>query len=315
MRFSISSSALSSRLTTLAKVVNSKNSLPILDSFLFEVHNGELTITASDSENVMRTTLALDSCDGEGNFAVNNHTILDAVKELAEQPLAIDINYDEWKMYVTYQNGSYNFPVQNADEFPRAQAVSEGATTIVTNASILNDNVLTFLNRATKVELGTISTHLIRAYYEKSFRSIGIKVSDEILDRAALATRGFPYLMQLIGYYVIQYTPTGDAVTEAIMEKVEKAAMGDMEDNVFKPILAPLSDNDKLFLKAMARIGGTVTTAKLQAALGENGPAIQPYRKRLIEAGVIEAPRRGELVFAMPYLSEYFLNELNESAY
>ena len=123
MRFSISSSALSSRLTTLAKVVNSKNSLPILDSFLFEVHNGELTITASDSENVMRTTLALDSCDGEGNFAVNNHTILDAVKELAEQPLAIDINYDEWKMYVTYQNGSYNFPVQNADEFPRAQAV------------------------------------------------------------------------------------------------------------------------------------------------------------------------------------------------
>ena len=94
MRFSISSSALSSRLTTLAKVVNSKNSLPILDSFLFEVHNGELTITASDSENVMRTTLALDSCDGEGNFAVNNHTILDAVKELAEQPLAIDINYD-----------------------------------------------------------------------------------------------------------------------------------------------------------------------------------------------------------------------------
>ena len=182
-------------------------------------------------------------------------------------------------------------------------------------SSILNDNVLTFLNRATKVELGTISTHLIRAYYEKSFRSIGIKVSDEILDRAALATRGFPYLMQLIGYYVIQYTPTGDEVTEAIMEKVEKAAMGDMEDNVFKPILAPLSDNDKLFLKAMARIGGTVTTAKLQAALGENGPAIQPYRKRLIEAGVIEAPRRGELVFAMPYLSEYLLNEINESAY
>ena len=117
--------------------------------------------------------------------------------------------------------------------------------------------------------------------------------------------------MQLIGYYVIQYTPTGDAVTEAIMEKVEKAAMGDMEDNVFKPILAPLSDNDKLFLKAMARIGGTVTTAKLQAALGENGPAIQPYRKRLIEAGVIEAPRRGELVFAVPYLSEYLLDELN----
>ena len=175
MRFSISSSALSSRLTTLAKVVNSKNSLPILDSFLFEVHNGELTITASDSENVMRTTLALDSCDGEGNFAVNNHTILDAVKELAEQPLAIDINYDEWKMYVTYQNGSYNFPVQNADEFPRAQAVSEGATTIVTNASILNDNSTRSIFATAQDELRPVMNGI---YFDLTADSLAIVASD-----------------------------------------------------------------------------------------------------------------------------------------
>ena len=174
-------------------------------------------------------------------------------------------------------------------------------------SSVLNDSVLTFLNRATKVELGLISTNLIRAYYERAFRSIGIEVSDDILDRAALSTRGFPYLMQLIGYYVIQYTSKGDAVTNAIMDKVEKAAMGDMEDNVFKPILAPLSDNDKIFLKALAHCGEIAITAKLQAALGKKGPAIQPYRKRLIEASVIEAPRRGELVFAVPYLAEYMM--------
>ena len=175
MRFSISSSALSSRLTTLAKVVNSKNSLPILDSFLFEVHNGELTITASDSENVMRTTLALDSCDGEGNFAVNNHTILDAVKELAEQPLAIDINYDEWKMYVTYQNGSYNFPVQNADEFPRAQAVSEGATTIVTNARILNDNITRSIFATAQDGLRPVMNGI---YFDLTADSLAIVASD-----------------------------------------------------------------------------------------------------------------------------------------
>lgn len=174
-------------------------------------------------------------------------------------------------------------------------------------SNLLNDKVLTFLNRATKVELGLISTNLIRAYYEKSFKSIKIEASDNILDRAALASRGFPYLMQLIGYYVIQYTPERGVVTDAIMDKVEKAAMGDMEDNVFKPILNPLSDNDKILLMAIARCGGTATTAKLQAMLGRKGPAIQPYRKRLIEAGVIESPRRGELVFAMPYLSEYLL--------
>lgn len=175
-------------------------------------------------------------------------------------------------------------------------------------SSVLNDQVLTFLNRANKVELGLISTNLIRAYYERAFKSVGVKVSDEILDRAATATRGFPYLMQLIGYYVIQYTEEGGTVDDAIMDKVEKAAMGDMDDNVFKPILSPLSDNDKTFLKAMARQGETANTAKLQATLGKKGPAIQPYRKRLLEAGVIEAPRRGELVFAVPYLAEYLLN-------
>ena len=176
-------------------------------------------------------------------------------------------------------------------------------------SAVLNDSVLTFLNRATRVELGLISRNLIRAYYERSFRTMGVKVSDELLNRAALATRGFPYLMQLIGYYMIEYKTDDDAVTEAIMDKVERSAMGDMEDNVFKPILNPLSDNDKVFLRAMARIGETVTTARLQARLGKKGPAIQPYRKRLIDEGVIEAPRRGELVFAVPYLAEYLLEE------
>lgn len=174
---------------------------------------------------------------------------------------------------------------------------------------VLNDSVLTFLNRATKVELGLISTNLIRAYYERAFRSIGIMASDDILDCAASSTHGFPYLMQLIGYYVIQYTPVGGEVTDAIMDKAEKAAKRDMEDNVFKPIIAPLSDNDKIFLKALAHCGGTATTAQLQVALGKKGPAIQPYRKRLIESGVIEAPRRGELVFAVPYLSDYLLQQ------
>ena len=52
---------------------------------------------------------------------------------------------------------------------------------------------------------------------------------DELLDRAALATRRFPYLMQLIGYYVIQYTPDGGTVDASVMDKAEKSAMGDME--------------------------------------------------------------------------------------
>lgn len=60
MRFTLSSTALSNRLQTLSRVISSKNALPILDCFLFEVRNNQLSITASDSENVMQTTLPLD---------------------------------------------------------------------------------------------------------------------------------------------------------------------------------------------------------------------------------------------------------------
>ena len=150
---------------------------------------------------------------------------------------------------------------------------------------------------------------MIRAYFERAFKTVGIGATDEILDRAAMATRGFPYLMQLIGYYLIQYTPDGASITDSIMDKVEQAALGDLDENVFKPILNPLSDNDLVFLRAMARLGGTVTTSRLQAAVGRKGPSLQTYRKRLIEGGVIESPRRGELVFAVPYLDEYLLKE------
>ena len=128
MRFTLSSSALNSRLSTLARVINSKNSLAILDCFLFEVSNNTLAIIASDSENVMRTIVNLDEQDGDGRFAVNSKKILDAVKELPEQPLTIDVDVNSYSIKVIYQNGIYNFTAQNADEFPSIQRMGEQAT-------------------------------------------------------------------------------------------------------------------------------------------------------------------------------------------
>ena len=153
MKFNLSSTALSSRLLTLSRVINSKNSLPILECFLFEVSDGQLTITASDSENVMRGTLNLENCEGEGNFAVKNHTILDAVKELPEQPLTLEVNFDEMTIYVTYQNGSYNFPIIGADEFPRVQPVSDNATTITLQAENLSESLTRCLFATAQDEL------------------------------------------------------------------------------------------------------------------------------------------------------------------
>ena len=141
MKFTLSSSALSSRLQTLAKVINSKNSLPILESFLFQVHNGQLTITASDSENVMQTSLALDQFDTDGNFAIPSHTVLDAVKELPEQPLTFEVNMNTYEVTVGYQNGQYQFTAQNADEYPQTAPMQNDVHAITIDAAALNNNI------------------------------------------------------------------------------------------------------------------------------------------------------------------------------
>lgn len=141
MRFTLSSTALNSRLQTLSKVINNKNSLPILESFLFQVHNGQLTITASDSENVMQTSLALDNFDTDGDFAVPSHTILDAVKELPEQPLMFEVNLDSYEVIVGYQNGRYQFTAQNAQEYPHCEPLSGDVHVITIDAEVLSNSI------------------------------------------------------------------------------------------------------------------------------------------------------------------------------
>ena len=96
MRFIVSSSALFNRLQTIGRVINSKNTLPILDCFLFEIQDNILTITASDSETTLITNLELVESDANARFCINAKTIQDSMKEIAEQPLSISIR-TTWK--------------------------------------------------------------------------------------------------------------------------------------------------------------------------------------------------------------------------
>ncbi len=141
MRFTVSSMALSSKLSALAKVINSKNALPILGDFLFEVNGQTLTLTASDSENTMRTWLELYDSDGDGRFAIGNHDLLEAVKGFSEQPITLDANLEQSIVKISYQNGLFSLPIENADEYPIAQSVGDNAHTITLPNTLLAENI------------------------------------------------------------------------------------------------------------------------------------------------------------------------------
>ena len=177
MRFTVSSSALSSKLNMLAKVIGSKNSLPILDCFLFQVANGEMSITASDSDNVIKTTLALTDHDGEGEFCVPNRVILDALKELPEQPLHFDVDAagEAVAIKIVYQNGLYNFTGQSAEEYPRTQSMNDACTTVSLPTEMLINNISRSLFATANDELRPVMNGI---YFDLTADALAIVASD-----------------------------------------------------------------------------------------------------------------------------------------
>lgn len=177
MRFTVSSSALSSKLNMLAKVIGSKNSLPILDCFLFQVANGEMSITASDSDNVIKSTLALTDHDGEGEFCVPNRVILDALKELPEQPLHFDVDAagEAVAIKIVYQNGLYNFTGQSAEEYPHTQSMNDACTTVSLPTEMLINNISRSLFATANDELRPVMNGI---YFDLTADALAIVASD-----------------------------------------------------------------------------------------------------------------------------------------
>ena len=141
MRFTLSSTALSAKLSALSRVINSKNALPILGDFVFEISDSVLRLTASDSENMMKTQMDLIDSDGACRFAIGNHDLLEAVKGFSEQPITFDVNQEQNIVKISYQNGMFSLPIENADEFPMAQPVNDYAKVITIPNLTLAENI------------------------------------------------------------------------------------------------------------------------------------------------------------------------------
>ena len=175
MRFTVSSTALSSKLNALSRVINSKNSLPILADFVFDVQDGILHLTASDSENVMNTQLELTESDGNGRFCIGNHDLLEAVKGFSEQPITFDVDQTANLAKISYQNGLFSLPVESADEFPTAQGVGANASVITIPNALLAENITRSLFATAQDELRPVMNGI---YFDLTPECLAIVASD-----------------------------------------------------------------------------------------------------------------------------------------
>jgi DNA polymerase III subunit beta len=118
MKFVVSSSDLLSHLQAISRVISSKNTLPILDNFLFKLKNNELEITASDLESTFITKMKLENASEPGSIAIPSKILLDTLKEFPDQPLTFDISTDNYTIVINSANGQFNIVGQNGIDFP-----------------------------------------------------------------------------------------------------------------------------------------------------------------------------------------------------
>ena len=143
MKFIVSSTGLFSHLQAISRVINSKSTLPILDCFLFNVEGNKLSITASDNETTLDTSMEVIESDENFQFAISSKTLLDAIKELPEQPITFDINAQTMEVTIQYMNGKYSMVGQAADEYPMAAFMGESAVSF----TLESDTLLSGINR------------------------------------------------------------------------------------------------------------------------------------------------------------------------
>ena len=118
MKFVVSSTELLGHLQAISRVISSKNTLPILDNFLFNVSGNDLEITASDLESTLITRMRLDNITGSGTIALPSRILLDTLKEFSEQPLTFDVNPDTLAVVINSENGRFSIVGQNGIDFP-----------------------------------------------------------------------------------------------------------------------------------------------------------------------------------------------------
>ncbi len=129
MKFIASSSSLLKQLQVLGGVINSNNTLPILDNFLFEISENELKISASDLETTMSTTIDVETTDS-ASLAINARLLLDTLKTFPNQPLTFKTK-DDSILEISSEQGKYDMAYYNGDEFPRAVELPSPTSTQV----------------------------------------------------------------------------------------------------------------------------------------------------------------------------------------
>jgi DNA polymerase-3 subunit beta len=137
MKFNVSSLALLNTLQSISKVISSKSTIPALDSFLFHLEGDKLTITASDQEIRLVSSINVINTVGDGEIVIEAKRLLEPLREIPDQPIDFEINDETFAIMVKYANGKFNILGQSGSIYPRQKPISPDSKKISIESNIL----------------------------------------------------------------------------------------------------------------------------------------------------------------------------------
>ncbi|MGV3509941.1 MAG: DNA polymerase III subunit beta [Sphingobacteriaceae bacterium] len=139
MRFIVSTSTLLKQLQAVNGASSSSTVLPILENFLFEIKENVLTISATDLQTSMTTSLPVESKE-EGKIAIPSKILLETLKTLPDQPIAFTIDDNTFAIEISAGDGKYKLSGENGEDFPKIPLV-ENASSVNLPASVLAEAI------------------------------------------------------------------------------------------------------------------------------------------------------------------------------
>ncbi len=223
MKFVISSTELLSHLQAISRVISSKNTLPILDNFLFNLEDGKLTITASDLESTLVTMMTLENVSDEGTIAIPAKLILDTLKEFPEQPLTFEVNQDTNSIVINSQNGKFTIMGQNGDDFPQIPSIkNDKKNSIQLSVPILVNGINKSLFAAADDELRPVMNGI---FFEISPKEIIFVASDA---HKLVRYKRFDIKSDVTGSFILPKKPA--SLLKNILQKEDKNVLIEFDE-------------------------------------------------------------------------------------
>ena len=173
----------------------------------------------------------------------------------------------------------------------------------------------TFMQRAYDMQIGCLEVDETLDSFKRALGGVPfLEVGDDVLWRMGSFSQGYPYLMQLVGYFLVEHMASQSLgaplqVSAGDLESVEPVALESYRANVLEPIVSALAPSLEGYLRAMCKVRdehGRISSGDVARELGKTMQQVSSYRQRLIDKRLIEPDGHGYARFLLPHIAEYF---------